>query len=238
MHIYGRLMLTVAVVGLATAATASAQTVNGYFDTNQSLRINSGLGGWTVNLTSCLYTLSNVATPCYNTATSTPNVEVVASVSHDTLSLLFEAAAGGPLETSAPGLTSDLTVSVLVTPPSGNFWQATANETGSSTGGAADLSRLSVSDSVLTLSYGSATGASSNLANSPSLSTAVFAPSPTLSANVDIKAQGGGVRGNSLGTLSLNTATILYSVPEPVSSGMLAVGLAGLGFARRRRGRK
>ena len=218
--------------GIAFVAPTRAQTAGGFLlgpsAASPYLTINSAndpnIKGWTIVLEGC--TASGSSASCAGS-------EVIPTVSNTalgiTLSLVFESSTGGSLMSSG---YSDMSFSnIYVTAPTGqNIYEAQSNVTGSDTTNAANVS---VSQTVTTGAI--QPGLTSNLSLSPTLQSQTFAPVNTLVAVTDFKA------GSRLvaQTASMNTATLTYTaVPEPVSSTLLAVGFAGLGFARRKTRRR
>ncbi len=124
---------------------------------------------------------------------------------------------------------SDMSFSnIYVTAPTGqNIYEAQSNVSGSDT-----VNPVNVSVSQLvTAGVITQPDLISNLSLSPTLQSQTFAPVNTLVAVTDFKAGSKFVAQAA----SMNAATLTYTaVPEPVSSTLLAVGIAGLGFARRK----
>jgi opacity protein-like surface antigen len=213
-----------AMVALAASASAQAQVTEPVSDTSPFTVPNAA--GWSVTLSGCSYTDNGVAiTGCAQTGEN-----VVASVVGSTLSLVF-VGTNGPtasdfLYDNGTGKQTDLTVNVNVTAPTGQAIYS-ATDTLSSATSTTGLAAISATENI--------TGASSmtsTLGSSPLLQSETFTPiHGPITGGVDVFA-GTGLGGN---TTAIPTVTLTYTaVPEPVSTSVLLVGLAGLGFIRRK----
>jgi hypothetical protein len=168
-------------------------------------------GGWTVNLTACGGTGLNCA-----------NDQVVASVSGATLSLVFDAVGGGNLLTNPGGSPIDVTVNLTVTAPTGQQIYLVSDTLNT----AAGLFNVSASESFSTPTENQLSTSSQGTL----LASETFAPTThAITPNLDVVDGGGGAPS------SIQSVTLKFStVPEPVSSSLLAVGFAALGLIRRK----
>jgi hypothetical protein len=216
-----------AVLVMAAAVPAKAQVTELLSDTSPFYVPNSS--GWQVQLSTCAYTNNGAAGDC-----STENV--VASVTGSTLSLVF----GGTNGTGSnnflansglgapnpglglPGHETDLSINVTVTAPSGQKIYLASDTLNTATG------QLSVT---ATESFTSPSETTLNTSSTGLLlASETFAPTTSaITPNIDV------VDGLGGASSSIQSVTLKFSVvPEPVSSSLLAVGLVGLGFIRRK----
>lgn len=215
-------------VALAAAfsAPANAQSVTESLnDIGTPFTVPSSGGAWTVKLTSCSATFNGVG------AANCGNESVVASVSGSVLSLVLEGTNNGTggtnfLYNTGAGANheTDLSLNLVVTAPSGseiyqasNSLSATSTPTGNP-GVTSAESFSSPAENALNVAL------SSSLSNSE-----VFLPATnSINASTDTVAGYGGV------AVTVPTVTLTYNAPEPVSSSLFVVGLAGLGYVRRK----
>lgn len=212
-------ILLAAGCAMASATPGLAQTVTNNISTTTPITV----GNWTFQLTGCGTSGSaNCATDI-----------VVATATAVTLSLVFEGPGGSALETSAAGGYSDLSFSsITVTAPSGQqIYSVGAIVAGTPSSSATlDKNRVSVSSgTVYANGVGSASQAISTLASSPTLQSITFAPSNSVYSLTDF-----GTRASTSGPATMTSATLIYNAPEPVSGSILAAGLAGLGWIKRK----
>jgi len=214
-----------AVLAAALAAPARAQTAGAYSIASPLSGIS--VGAWSLSFSTCTLVVNGTNIGC-------SGLEVIPTVSGSTLSLVFVSYSGSTIgnlltnTNSGSGSGVDLTLSGLsVTAPTGMaiFEASTYIGTGSTTTGATSL--VSVSESSVTDNGNSVPGPSTNL-SSQTLQTAVFAPYKTIGSSPDIR---DGITASS----TMTSAKLTFvAAPEPVSSSLLAVGVAGLGLARRK----
>jgi hypothetical protein len=219
----GAVALTLTVAGPAKAQTAGATVLQ------SSTTVTDG--SWTITLTGCEAQPAGGAT-----AVCSGTDEVTPSISGSTLSLVFSSFSGSntaPLETAGAGQISDLTFGSITATYAGQSIDASSvNVSGSeSAGNSGFASSITVNEG--TISSSGSAGATTNLGKSPTLQSVAFAPaSPESAVGTDIKTSGVPI---STGSLTMSTATISFTrVPEPVSTSLLVVGMAGLGFVRRK----
>ncbi len=213
-----------AVLALAASASAQAQVTEPVSDTSTFSVPNTA--GWSITLSGCSYTDDGVAiSGCAQTGEN-----VVASVAGNTLSLVF-VGTNGPnanafLYDNGTGSQTDLTVNVNVTAPNGQSIYS-ATDTLSSASSTTGLAAITATENIA-----GASSMTSTLGSSPLLKSETFTPiHGPITGGVDVFA-GTGLGGN---TTTIPSVTLTYTaVPEPVSSSVLLVGLAGLGFIRRK----
>jgi len=213
------------------ALPAAAQTAGGTLLT-ASTTVTAGT--WTIVLNGCV-----TAPQGGSAAACSGTDEVIPVITGTTLSLVFESATGGALETvnttGGPGQFSDLSFSTITVTSTGpKITQSSVNVAGSESAGltayGADITN---NEGAISFAGGSATGANTNLANSPTLQKSNFAPAASVQLlSTDIKTNGSNLA--SGGNLTMSSATISFNAPEPVSTSLFAVGLGGLGFIRRK----
>jgi hypothetical protein len=208
-----------AVLVMAAAVPAKAQVTELLSDTSPFYVPNSS--GWQVQLSTCAYTNNGAAGDC-----STENV--VASVTGSTLSLVFGGTNGTGSNNflansglGAPTHESDLSINVTVTAPSGQKIYLVSDTMNTATG---------QPNVTATESFSSPSETSLNTTSTGSLlASETFAPTTAITPNIDV------VDGLGGASSSIQSVTLKFSVvPEPVSSSLLAVGLVGLGFIRRK----
>jgi hypothetical protein len=209
-------------LALIASVPAKAQVTKPLSDLNTPFSVPSS-GGWTVDLTSCGYTNS-----CTVGACSTESV--VASVAGNTLSLVFEGT-NGPgnndlLYDPGTGHPDDLSVNLTVTSPTGQQIIAASDALGSgSTPNGAG--RVSASEAFTTPSE---TQLSVNTVGSSLLQSEAFSPTTHAVTGSNDISDGNGTSISTIPTVTLTFTT----APEPISSSLLAVGIAGIGFVRRK----
>lgn len=214
-------------LALTSAVPALSQTAGATVLVSPTTTVTDG--SWTVTLSGCIQKPSGGgAASCNGTD------EVVPTISGNSLSLVFSSFSGNtiqPLETASFGQTpADLSFSSITATYSGASISAVfVNVSGSASGGAL-ASNVTVNSGTIS---GVGSGVTTNLGNSQTLQTATFAPStPVTLSGTDI---GTNAHLAPSGSLTMNTATIGFTkAPEPVSTSILAVGIAGLGFVRRK----
>jgi hypothetical protein len=217
-------------VGVTTALAfiasvpAKAQVTKPLSDLNTPFSVPSS-GGWTVDLTSCGYTNSGTVGNCGAES-------VVASVAGNTLSLVFEGTNGPSsndllYNTGGTGIDSDLTLNLTVTSPTGQQIVSASDALGSGSTHSIVTTAVSANESFTTpteTSLGVSTAGS--LLQSETFSPTTHAVTGSNDINVELPT--GGSAAISTVTLTFTTA------PEPISSSLLAVGIAGIGFVRRK----
>lgn len=218
--------MTTALV-LVTVAPSYAQTfAPTLLNFTPNNYITLGTTGWSFDITSCAYTVGGSPVSC-------AGAEVVPTVVGTTLSLVYENAAG----TGTPLLTSsdtsnanDLNVVVNIRAPANSLIVS----------GTAAMSATYTT-------YGFATVGETTSGTTPApgqlmagvnytgvITSATFAPAvPNLTSTSDIGAYSGHPASRT-GTSTVTSVTETYSVPEPFSITLLSVGVAGLGFVRRK----
>lgn len=217
-------------MGIAFIAPGRAQTAGAFLlGPSSPITINSAndptIKGWTIVLAGC-GTSSTASETCAGS-------EVIPTVSNTalgiTLSLVFESSTGGALQTSGVSNRSDMSfASITVTAPTGmQIYSTQVNVNGSDP---TNPARVTVSETV-TDGATVLPGLGTNPTLSPTLQSQTFAPNNVVSAQTDFRA--GTIAGTE--TATMTSATLTYTaVPEPVSSSLLGVGIAGLGFVRRK----
>jgi hypothetical protein len=219
-----KLVQGLTILSIAAGVPAMAQVTASLPDaTPATLVINTGLGGWTVTISGCQETFNGAAASCTND-------EVIASVSAGALSLAFEANGGGALETSASGVVNDVTFNMLITAPGHGGVAGTTNFVAGSAPGFP--TRVSASETVTTLVNGVHQPVLATNLGTTLLSQAFSPISNQIGVAVDLKADA--LHPSITGTtVTLNSATFTYTTaPEPISSSILGVGLAGISFVR------
>ncbi len=211
-------------LAVSLAAPANAQSVSEALNVlGTSLSVPSSTGAWSVKLTSCVATFNGVA------AASCGNESMVASVSGSVLSLVLEGTNNGTggtnfLYNTGTGGQTDLSLNLVVTAPSGNEIYLASNSLSASSTPSGNNYVVSTEQFTSPVENILHVG----LAQSLSQST-VFSPiTNSINANTDTLAGLGGV------AVTVPTVTLTYNAPEPVSSSLFAVGLAGLGYVRRK----
>ena len=225
----GKLAAGAIALTLIVATPVQAQTPDATV-----LQYNTSItdGSWTITLGGCKVTPAGATLGVACSGTD----EVTPSISGSTISLVFSSFLGSdsaPLETAAAGQFSDLSFASITAAYAGQSIDASSvNVSGSeSSGNSTYATSVTVNEGNVTST--SSPGATTNLGNSPTLQSVAFAPvtSETLSL-IDIKTSGARL---SSGSLTMSTATISFTtVPEPISASLLVVGVAGLGFVRRK----
>ena len=211
-------------LAVSLAAPANAQSVSEALNVlGTPLFVPSSTGAWSVKLTSCAATFNGVA------AASCGNESMVASVSGSVLSLVLEGTNNGTggtnfLYNTGTGGQTDLSLNLVVTAPSGSEIYLASNSLSASSTPSGNAGVTSAE----TFSSPAENGLNVGLASSLSQS-AVFSPvTNSISASTDT------VAGYGAFAVTVPTVTLTYNAPEPVSSSLLAVGLAGLGYVRRK----
>lgn len=212
---------------LAAPVPASAQTAGGTL-----LQASNGPivdGSWTVSLSGC-----TVKSATGSTVSCNGTDEVIPAIAGDSLSLVFEAANGGSLETAAAGQFSDLTFTTITASYSGSkVGGSFVNVTG--TGDGSFGSDVTVNEGTVS---GGGAGAHTTLANSPTLQSVSFTSVTTATASsVDIKTNAVSLTSGQIPSgLTMTTATVGFTaVPEPLSASVLAVGAGAMALLRRKR---
>jgi hypothetical protein len=209
---------------MAAAVPAQAVTSGGYALTDQPGSTPISIQGWSITLGGC----------SVSGTTTCAGSEVIPTVSNTslgiTLSLVFESITGGPLETNLLGASgSDIQFSAIsVTAPTGlKIYDSQVDVSGSDP---TQPIHLSVGDT-LTVNGVAPPALTTNLTNSPTLQSETFTPFNIVTGHTDFRVGAGG----STAAATMNSATLTFSaVPEPVSSSLLAIGIVGLGFVRRK----
>jgi hypothetical protein len=217
-------VVAVTAITAASVAPGHAQTAGGYLLSNSST-ITVG-SGWSFQITACTYTVNGV------NAANCSGEEVIPTVVGNTLSLVYEnvAGTGTPLLTSnSVSSNNNLDVTVNVAKAGGLL---ISSGTDTIIGSTTSTGFATVGE---TISGTTATpGMIAGLNYAGAINAATFTPTVSnLTSGDDLGAYSGKISfsGSSSVTSFTNTYT---AAPEPFSITLLGVGVAGLGFVRRK----
>jgi hypothetical protein len=219
---------------IATGTRVNAQTVTQTLSSSigGNTSISTGLDGWTVQINGCTEKQEGAsAGACYTS--STLGTEVVATATAGSLSLVFQTVPGQTspntdlLYSGYSDGISDLNFTLMITAPgTGNIWYASDALAGSvtlnDTTGKQDVTTSLASYAALNASLAATPGVTGTTVSNSFSGIQDTKVNPTTAPSGDT-------------SMVITSLTDTFKAPEPISLSLFAVGLVGLGVARRRR---